>query len=158
MQQLKKAQNLPLSTSQNFLSLCLSLFISHPLFTHRVMLRWLWGRPGWDTLFAFFWLIWVGHSPLCRLGSVKKWPCGKLGCDLPEQQQLPAWPPGLQNLTPWKMWGSLSHVHWQTYVYLRGGACICEDITAGLTHGVATSWLPWPGTCHRALLCAFSLC
>lgn len=86
--------------------------------------------------------IWVGYSPLCRLGKVKQWPCGKLGCDLLEQQQLPAWLPGLRNLIPWKIWGSLSHVHWQTYGYLRGGACICGVITAGLTHGVATSWLP----------------
>lgn len=52
--------------------------------------------------------IWVGCSPLCRLGNVKKWPCGKLGCDLLERQQLPAWLPGLQNITPWKIWGSLS--------------------------------------------------
>lgn len=101
--------------------------------------------------------IWVGYSPLCRLGKVKQWPCGKLGCDLLEQQQLPAWLPGLRNLIPWKIWGSLSHVHWQTYGYLRGGACICGVITAGLTHGVATSWLP----CQKLateLYCAFLLC
>lgn len=85
--------------------------------------------------------VWVGYSPLRRLGNVKKWPCGKLGCDLPEQQQLPAWLPALRNLTPWKIWVSLSYVNWQTYVYLRAGTCICGVITAGLTHGVATSWL-----------------
>lgn len=158
MQQLKKAQkSSPFYFTELSLSLPFSFHFSstlHPRGYAEVTMR----APRLRHSVCILLLIWVGYSPLCRLGNVKKWPCGKLGCDLPEQQQLPARLPGLRNLTPWKMWGSLSHAHWQTCVYLRGGACIRGVIIAGLTHGVATSFLPWPRTCHRALLCAFSLC
>lgn len=158
MNKLKKSQMFsPCYLTEDFLSLCLSLFISHPLFTHGVMLRWLWERPGWDTLFAF--LSPFGSSPLCGLGHAKKWPCGKLGCDLLKQQHLPAWLLGLLLLLHGKCEAAIPmSANKLFYVYLRAGACIYGVIAAWLTCGVATSWLPCCQLVPKAVLCAFSLC
>lgn len=95
-----------------------------------------------ETLFAFFSQFGLTPVPLCGLGNVKKWPCGKLGCDLIKQQQLPAWLLGVLFLLHGKCEAAYpTSTDKLFYVYLRVGVWVYRVIAAWLMHWVATSWL-----------------